>query len=131
MTTQSVSVSLEQRLERAEASANAAFVEARARLDPTIGAAWTNIAGAYAMFNGPHSPLTQTFGVGLFESFGVDEFTRVEEFFRSRGAPMFHEICTLASPDTTQLLPDRGYEAIEFSTVLMRETAGAQSSASA
>ncbi|MGV3710843.1 MAG: GNAT family N-acetyltransferase [Gemmatimonas sp.] len=120
---------LAQRLERAEASANAAFVEARARLDPTIGASWTNIAGAYAMFDGPHSPLTQTFGVGLFDPFGADEFARVEEFFGSRNAPVFHEICTLASPDTARLLPDRGYAPIEYSTVLMRETARATNSA--
>jgi N-acetylglutamate synthase-like GNAT family acetyltransferase len=130
VTTPPVSISLAQRLERAEASANAAFVEARARLDATVGAVWINIAGAYAMFDGPHSPLTQTFGVGLFDPFGAEEFARVEDFFRSRGAPVYHEICALASSDTAQLLPDRGYTPIEHSTVLMRETLSAVSSAS-
>ncbi len=38
------------RLERAEASRNAAFVETRAELQPGLNATWTEVAGAYAMF---------------------------------------------------------------------------------
>ena len=60
-------VELSRRLERAEAHANAQFVEARARVSPASGAGWTEVAGTYAMYDGPRSPVTQTFGLGLFE----------------------------------------------------------------
>ena len=60
---------LAQKLERTEARSNADFVEARARMFPESGAEWTEIGGAYAMFDGAESPLTQTFGLGMFDDF--------------------------------------------------------------
>ncbi|HEX8658432.1 MAG TPA: hypothetical protein VF690_12890, partial [Hymenobacter sp.] len=59
-------LSLARKLERAEARGNAGFVEVRARVAPEVGAQWIEVAGAYAMFDGPDSCLTQTFGLGLF-----------------------------------------------------------------
>ena len=58
---------LSQMLERTEARASSDFVETRARLEPGSGAAWIEVGGAYAMFDGAESPLTQTFGLGMFE----------------------------------------------------------------
>lgn len=58
---------LSRKLERTEASANAAFIETRAKLNPEVGAEWIEVAGTYAMFDGVESPLTQTFGLGVFE----------------------------------------------------------------
>ena len=43
---------LARRLERAEAQSNVDFVEARARVFPESRAAWVDVAGAYAMFDG-------------------------------------------------------------------------------
>lgn len=126
MTISTASLTLARRLERAEATANAAFVEARARVAPSVGAAWIEVAGAYAMFDGPHSPLTQTFGAGLFDRFEAPEFAAAEAFFDSRGAATHHEICSLASEATTRLLHNRGYTAIERSTVLIRDTRPSQ-----
>ena len=60
-------LALARRLERAEARSNASFVEAHARLRPEAGAEWIEVAGAYAMFDGVHSPCTQTFGLGMFQ----------------------------------------------------------------
>jgi GNAT superfamily N-acetyltransferase len=117
---------LARRLERAEASANAAFVEARAAIDAAAGAAWTEIAGAYAMFDGVGSPLTQAFGVGLFASFLEPEFERVEAFFTARGAATAIEVCELAEARTRAMLPVRGYAPIEHSTVLIRATSDAR-----
>ena len=48
------------RLERTEGLANARFVEARARQPAGSRAAWIEVAGAYALFDGPDSPLTQS-----------------------------------------------------------------------
>lgn len=111
---------LAQRLERTEARANAAFVEARARIQPTSGAAWIEVAGAYAMFDGVGSPLTQSFGLGLFAEVGAGELQTLEVFFRERGADVFHEISPLAPPALLSLLRERDYHPIEFTSILYR-----------
>jgi GNAT superfamily N-acetyltransferase len=115
-------LALAQRLERAEASANVAFVEARARMEPAVGATWIEVAGAYAMFDGVGSPLTQTFGVGLFDPIGVTALAELEAFFTARGSSTSHEISTLSAGETLRLLQARGYTAIEHSTVWVRPT---------
>lgn len=67
-------IELARRLEGTEAAANVAFIEARARLDPGVGAAHTRVAGVSAMFDGPGSPLTQTFGPVMVRADGVHCF---------------------------------------------------------
>lgn len=111
-------LNLARRLEVAEARANASFVEARAALSPEIGAEWIEIGGAYAMFDGPESPCTQTFGLGMCEGVTGDQLDRIEAFFASRNAPAFHEVCPLADLATPHLLSTRGYEPFEFTSVL-------------
>lgn len=109
---------LARRLERAEAAGTARFVEARATLVPDSGATWTEIAGAYALYDGPSSPLTQTFGLGLFEEPTSADFAVIEQFFIDRGAPVFHEVSPLAGAATIELLNRRAYEPFEFTSVL-------------
>ena len=104
-----IDLALARRLERTEASANAAFVTARARLQPESGATWTDVAGAYAMFDGAGSMLTQTFGLGLFDDVGEQEFDVLEAFFRERGAEVFHEISPLGAAALLPHLNGRGY----------------------
>lgn len=116
-------LALARRLERTEARANAAFVETRARLEPDSGARWLEVAGAYAMFDGVGSPLTQSFGLGLFETIGEAELESLEGFFRDRGADIFHEVSPLADPALPALLGARGYRPIEFTSVLYRPLA--------
>jgi GNAT superfamily N-acetyltransferase len=116
-------LALARRLERAEATANAAFVDARTRVAPSVGATWIDVAGVYAMFDGVGSPLTQTFGLGLFDPFLTREFEAVETFFSARGASTAHEVSSFAPAATQALLAERGYAAIEHSTVLVRTTA--------
>lgn len=109
---------LARRLERAEASANARFVEARARVVPDSGAQWIEVAGAYAMFDGVHSPCTQTFGLGLFQMPTAADMDRLESFFRERKAPVFHDVCPLADPALLAMLSDRGYRPFELTSVM-------------
>lgn len=111
---------LARRLERAEGATNAAFVDARAALDPEAGATWTSVAGVYAMYDGPDSPLTQTFGLGIFEPVGAAELDVLEAFFRERSAATMHEASPFIAPETLALLGERGYRPMEFSTVLAR-----------
>ena len=112
---------LARRLERAEAQSNVDFVEARARVFPDSGATWVDVAGAYAMFDGVASPLTQTFGLGLFDAITAVEFERLEEFFRDRRAPVCHEVSPLADPSLLPLLNNRHYQPIEFTSVMCRD----------
>lgn len=111
-------IALARRLERCEARANAAFVESRARLSPELGATWIECAGAFAMFDGVGSPLTQTFGLGIFETPTAADLERIEQFFEERGAAVFHEVSPLVEMQTMQLLVARGYHPVELSSVM-------------
>lgn len=111
---------LSRRLEGAEAHANAKFVEARARAYPESGAQWIAVAGAYAMFDGVSSPITQTFGLGLFDPITPAELEKIENFFKERGAPVFHEVSPLAGLELVALLNERGYRPMEFTSVMYR-----------
>jgi len=113
-------LSLARRLEMAEALAGARFVEARARSFPDRGARWIEVAGVYAMFDTPFSPVTQTFGLGLAGPVTAAQLQQIEQFFQERGAPVFHEISPLAGPALLSLLHERGYQPIEFTSVLYR-----------
>ena len=115
-----IDIALARRLERAEASGNAASVEARATIAPDVGATWIEVAGAYAMFDGVGSPLTQTFGLGLFQAVGTAEMDRLERFFRERDSAVFHEVSPLAHAGLVGLLNDRGYQPLEFTSVMFR-----------
>lgn len=111
---------LSRRLERAEAHANAMFVEARARTSPLNGACWIEVAGAYAMYDGAGSPVTQTFGLGLFETPTAAALEELERFFLVRGAPVFHEVSPLAGLSMLALLNERGYRPVELTSVMYR-----------
>jgi hypothetical protein len=114
---------LSRRLERAEAHANAMFVDARARTSPASGACWIEVAGAYAMYDGPASPVTQTFGLGLFETTTPRVFEELERFFLLREAPVFHEVSPLAEPSLLAALNERGYQPVELTNVMYRPLA--------
>lgn len=112
---------LSRKLERTEARANADFVDTRARLDPDSGAAWIEVGGAYAMFDGIESPLTQTFGLGVFEDTTPEHLDKLEAFFEDRGAPVFHEVSPMADQSILSLFAERGYRPIELTNVMCRE----------
>jgi len=111
-------LSLSCRLERAEAVASARFVEARARVIPESGAQWMEVAGAYAMYDGVRSPSTQTFGLGLFQMPTTADMDKIEEFFKERGAPVFHEVSPLADKALLVVLGERGYRPVELTSVM-------------
>jgi GNAT superfamily N-acetyltransferase len=111
---------LARRLERPEAVGGARFVEARRRLRPDSGAEWIEVAGAYAMFDGPVSPVTQTFGLGLFAETTPADLDRIESFFQERGAPVCHEVSPLAGVPIMDLLSRRGYRPVEFTSVMYK-----------
>ena len=113
-------LALARRLERAEGWSCADFVETRAKVFPESGAQWIEVAGTYAMYDGVKSPLTQTFGLGLFETIAQPEMERIEEFYRARGASIFHEVSPMADLALLALLNERGYHPIELTSVMFR-----------
>jgi hypothetical protein len=117
--------SFSQKLERAEAVTNADFVETRARFFPASGAEWIEVGGVYAMFDGVESPLTQTFGLGVFDEITDVELDEIEAFFKRHDAPVFHEVSPLADASLIGLLNERGYQPIELTSVMYR-TLGAE-----
>ena len=113
-------IELARRLERTEARGSANFIEARAEAFPEAGAQWIEVAGTYALMDGPGSPLSQTFGLGVFQPVSAQELDQIEGFFQSHGAPVFHEVCPLADMSVFTLIRERGYQPVEFSNVLYR-----------
>ena len=122
---------LSRRLERAEAHANARFVEARARVSPEVQAEWIEVAGAYAMFDGVDSPLTQSFGLGLFDEVEAEHVEELTGFFHDRSSAAYHETSPLAlqRPPLLALLNGAGYHPVELSSVLYLELPGAAADA--
>lgn len=118
-----IDLGLARRLERAEAAANARFVEARAKVAPTRGACWVDVRGTWAMFDGVGSPLTQTFGLGMSEAPDAEGLSALEGFFQERGATVDHEVSPLALGEPLPLLSGRGYVPIELSSVMFRAAA--------
>jgi GNAT superfamily N-acetyltransferase len=111
---------LSQKLELAEALANRAFVETRAKISPESGAEWIEVAGAYAMFDGIESPLTQTFGLGVFDEITDRELDQIEAFFKKHEASVFHEVSPLAGLSLVVLLNGRNYQPIELTSVMFQ-----------
>jgi len=116
---------LARRLERSEAMGGVHFVEARSRLSPETGAQWIEVAGAYAMFDGPESPVTQTFCLGLFAKPAPADLDRLEALFQERGAPVCHEVSPLAGVPLADQLSRRGYRPVEFTSVMYQPLAPA------
>jgi GNAT superfamily N-acetyltransferase len=70
------------------------------------------------MYDGVDSPLTQTFGLGLFSPPTTGQLEELESFFRDRGAEVYHEVSPLADPAVLTVLADRGYRPIELTSVM-------------
>jgi GNAT superfamily N-acetyltransferase len=113
-------LALSRRLERSEGRSCVEFAEARRRLFPDAGAEWMECAGAYAVFDYIDSPLTQTFGLGIFEELSAASLDVIERFFLDRGAQVLHEVSPLAGVAALDLLCARRYRPIEISNVLYR-----------
>jgi hypothetical protein len=111
-------LALSRRLEAAEGHACREFALARRRLFPECGAEVIRIAGADLVFDGPDSPVTQTFGLGMLENPAPEDLDRIEQFFLTRGAQPQHEVSPFAGAPTLQLLCARGYHPFEISNVL-------------
>jgi len=112
------------RLERTEGAVGTSFTEVNQRLRPEVGAQWRDFDGTYAIFDGADSPMTQTFGLGLFSAATPEGLAEIERFFMERSADAMHEVSPLAGVETFALLADRGYRPHELGTVLVQPLDG-------
>jgi hypothetical protein len=119
--------SFSQKIERAEAKTNADFVETRILIQPETNAGWIEVGGAYAMFDGVQSPLTQTFGLGLFNEITDLEMDEIESFFKQFDAPVYHEVSPLADASILELLNQRDYQPFELTNILYKNLAAENS----
>ena len=113
-------LALARRLERAEGFACAQYASAQKQISPETGAEWMECGGAFVVFNGKDSPITQTFGLGLFDKLTDASLETIERFFFDRGAPADHEVSPFAGADALNFLCKRGYRPVEISNVLYR-----------
>lgn len=114
-----IDLDLAKRLERTEGMVGASFVDARNAVSAATAETRT-IAGTIAVFDGPDSPLTQTFGLGLFGAADDGVLSEIETFFTERGADALHEVSPHAGVDVLARLAARGYVPVELGTVLVR-----------
>jgi len=112
---------LARRLERAEGHAAAQYAVSRHQLCPESNAEWMECGGAYAIFDGVDSPVTQTFGLGVFEEWTPASLDTIEGFFLKHASPVQHEVSPFAGVAALDLLCRRNYRPIELSNVLYRE----------
>lgn len=114
-------LTLARRLEMTDALAGIEFARSWARFNSFTGNVFLPVAGGHAGFGGIDSPLTQAFGLGLNGPVTEAELVAVEDFYRGHESAVNIETCPLADPSLLKLLNERGYRAIEYSNVLVRE----------
>jgi ribosomal protein S18 acetylase RimI-like enzyme len=117
-------LALARRLEAADAWFKASYVEAQARLRPQLGATVEAVAGGYAVYAGPGSPLNRAVGLGMEGPVGAQALERVERFFDRRGALARIDVCPLADPSLVEELNRRNYHLAEFKNVWARPLRG-------
>jgi hypothetical protein len=130
MTAMLLDLALARRIELAEAQAAVDCAEALERLRPESGAAVERVAGGFAVYCGPNSPVTQAVALGLDGSVSDEEFERLEEFYRSRREPVRVETCPLADGSLIEHFGHRGYRVTEFSNVMVHPLGDRDSSKS-
>ena len=111
---------LARRIESDEAQAIAESALAYAREAPDAEVATLAVAGGWAAFAGVGSFLTQAKGLGLNGPVESADFDRLEEFYKSRGAPAQVEVCPHADPSLLEIF-HRGYRVLEFENALVAE----------
>jgi hypothetical protein len=119
-----VDAALARRMELAEAEGGASCGVALAREKPESGACVETIGGGRAVFTGIGSPITQATGVGLDGPVSAEEFSRLENFFFSRGAAVNVETSPHADATLFAHYAKNGYCATEFTSVLVRRVEG-------
>jgi len=120
-----VDQALARRLEAAEEMPQVYYAQRYQELRPEIGAACEPICGGHMIFAGVGSPIGRTVGMGFDGSATAADLDRMEDFYRSHGAPSQIDVCPLTDPPLLELLKQRGYVMAELNNVMFRRLEGA------
>jgi GNAT superfamily N-acetyltransferase len=114
------STALAARVERADACLMRDTAAAAARRRPGTGAFATPLAGGFATFTAPGSPINKIAGLGFAGPLDPAELEAVERAYAERGVAVQVELAALAEPGIGALLTGRGYRLENFENVLGR-----------
>ena len=116
-----VDKALARRLESAEEMPQVLYAESYKKSRPEIGAESQQIAGGHMIFAGLGSPIGRATGLGLDCEVTESDLNRVEEFYRSHGAPSQVDVCPYTDLKFLEKLKSRGYRFSEFNNVLVMD----------
>lgn len=119
-----VDKALARRFEAAEEMPQVQYAKLYQTLRPEIGAAVEPICGGHIIFAGVGSPIGRTVGMGFDGSASEADVERMEEFYRTQGAPAQIDVCPLTDPSLLELLKARHYVIAEMNNVLFRRLNG-------
>jgi ribosomal protein S18 acetylase RimI-like enzyme len=109
------------RLESAEEMPQVDCARMFQQLRPEVGAASEPICGGHMIFAGLNSPIGHACGMGFDGPVTGADLDRLEEFYRSHGAPAQVDFCPLTDPSLLELVKERGYGIYELNNVLYRK----------
>jgi len=109
------------RLEAAEEMPQVHYARIYQQQRPDVGAAVEEICGGHMIFAGLNSPIGRATALGLDGPVSSSDLDRVEEFYRSHGAPAQLDVCPLTDESLLNLVKDRGYALAELNNVLYRQ----------
>jgi GNAT superfamily N-acetyltransferase len=114
------------RLEAAEEMPQVHYARLYQKVRPEIGAAVEEICGGHMVFAGVGSPIGRAGGLGFDGAVSAADLDRVEEFYRSHGAPSQVDVCPLTDSSLLELLKLRCYTMAELNNVLFRPLSAAE-----
>jgi len=115
---QFVDKALPRRLESAEEFPQVDCARMFQKLRPEVGAAVAPFCGGHMMFAGLNSPIGHAAGLGFDGPITAADLDRLENFYRSLGAPAQLDLCPLTDPSVLELVNARGYRLAELNNVL-------------
>ena len=112
------------RLEAAEEIPQVYYARLYQKLRPEINAAAEPINGGHMIFAGVGSLIGRAVGLGFDGPVSTADLDRLEEFYRSRGAPAQVDVCPLTDAKLMEMVKERGYGLFELNNVLYRRLGG-------
>jgi ribosomal protein S18 acetylase RimI-like enzyme len=115
---QFVDKALARRLESAEEMPQVDCARMLQQLLPEIGAAFEPVCGGHMIFAGLNSPIGHAAGLGFDGPVTAADLDRLENFYRSHGAPAQLDLCPHTDPSVLELVSARHYTLAELNNVL-------------
>lgn len=114
------------RLEAGEEMPQVMYARILAKSKPQIGADEAEICGGHMSFAGLGSPIGRAGGMGLDRPFTAEDLDRIEEFYKTHGAPSQVDLCPLHDAEVFVMVKERVYSIAELNNVLYRKLDAAE-----